>query len=182
MEVPGPFEWCHGTHCKPFLPLESLELRPLLLGLGQVSIWWWLEALIYAIHLSITQYVSVSSFLFPFISPRLYPSAWSSFLHLSLYFFLPSLFDHLCPYFQSFWYLVMAGFVQDLCNLLTIRWGTNPVLEVSKLWTLSKKLKKSVLEVLKEFSQLYLSVNAALLRLAKSWVLESEKMRAWILV
>ena len=73
--------------------------------------------------------VSVSSFLFPFISPCLYPSAWSSFLHLSLYFFLPSLLDHLCPYFQAFWYPVMAEFVQDLCNLLTIRWGTNPVLE-----------------------------------------------------
>ena len=73
--------------------------------------------------------VTVSSFLFPIISPCLYPSAWSSFLHLSLYSFLPSLLGHLCPYFHSFWYPVMADFVQDLCNLLTIRWGTNPVLE-----------------------------------------------------
>ena len=142
MEVPGPFEWCHGTHCKPLLPLESLELRPLLLGLGQVSIWWWLEALRYARHLSITQCVCL------FISASLYhlslhvyihlPSALSSFLHLSLHFFLPSLLDHLCPYFQAFWYPVMTEFVQDLCNLLTIRWGTNPVLEKSKLWTLPK--------------------------------------------
>ena len=129
MKVPGPFEWCHGTHCKPLLPLESLELRPLLLGLGQVSIWWRLEALRYARHPSIAQciclFISVS-----LISLCLYPSAWSSFLHLYIFIFLlPSLLDHICPYFQAFWYPVMAEFVQDLCNLLTIRWGTNPVLE-----------------------------------------------------
>ena len=73
MKVPGPFEWCHGTHCKPLLPLESLELRPLLLGLGQVSIWWWLEALRYARHPSVTPckclFISVSPSIFIFLSP-----------------------------------------------------------------------------------------------------------------
>ena len=76
MEVPGPFEWCRGTHCKQLLPLVSLELRPLLLGLGQVSIWWRLEALKYARHLSVTQCICL------FISVSLYLSMSISICHL----------------------------------------------------------------------------------------------------
>ena len=88
MKVPVPFEWCHGTHCKPLLPLESLELRPLLLGLGQVSIWWWLAALRYARHPSITQcnclFISVSHCL-------------SMSVSICLIFFSPSIFIFLSP-------------------------------------------------------------------------------------